>query len=179
MGKFQESVATLKREKLREYAKTHNEWVDPDSEKEFDDVIARMKDKRDRDYLAAISKKYPAKLIEKVIEFTRTLSPLELKSHKSFEDLCVSFIEENKDNPELVSVEDLELFLGKDGKVKKFISTPDDIPLGELEMDGEGNVVEKPSPPKPRPSGLSDEEVRKMSSGDLEKILPRQGTAWD
>jgi|GEM_PF-6144468 len=39
MGKFQNSVWLLKREQFREYAKQNHEWVDPDSEQQFDEAV--------------------------------------------------------------------------------------------------------------------------------------------
>jgi hypothetical protein len=140
---------------------------------QFDDAIKGLKGKRDQAYADAIMKKYPKDFVAKVFEWARVeLSPLELEKTKTFEDLSSAFIESN---PDSVSAEELGLFIDRKTGRPQQIPDAEDQPLGELEVDQYGNLLEKPPAPKMKVSPRVPEisEARRMTSDELGAILPK------
>ncbi len=171
MGKFQESVKALKRERFRELAKQQYSWPDQDTDTLFDNVIKAIDNKRSVDYVGKLKERYGEDLLSRVFEWARTnLSPLEMDKLKNFEEMASAYIEAN---PREVSMKDMELFIAKDGKIKKIVPSPEDTPIGEIDADEDGNVWEKPPAPKIKvqPKIPDIAEARRMTSDELAKII--------
>jgi hypothetical protein len=109
MGKFQNSVWLLKRKQFREYAKQNHEWVDPDSERQFDEAVNDLKRKRDFQYVDKIKERYGDEWLYKVIDWGRSnLSQLEMDSFKNFEEMSAEYVMQNKDS---LSADEIGKFL--------------------------------------------------------------------
>lgn len=130
---------------------------------------------RSEKYLTDIRKRYPEDFLRKVFEWARVeLSPLELDKEKSIENLAERFIDENRDNPDMVSSEEIAMFFDKKtGKQKPFVHDPDDDEVGELEPADKENLHEKPPAPriKKAPVYPDASEAKRMTSEEITKYL--------
>lgn len=74
------------------------------------------------------------------------LSQLEMDSFKNFEEMNAEYVMQNKDS---LSADEIGKFFDKkSGKLKAIMQGPDDYELGEIEIDDDGNVSEKPPTPR-------------------------------
>lgn len=178
-SKFNESVAKIKRERFRDLAVQHGAWPDSNSEALFDEAVNGLKRKRDHDYAGELFKKYDSQFAAKVVGWAQVeFSPLEIEKFKSFEELSAAFIDANKQNPDMVSSEEIAQFFDvKSGRIKKTLESPEERPLdlNNLEVDEQGNLYEKPPAPKVKvqPKTPDINEARRMTSSELAAILPK------
>jgi len=176
-SKFDDSVKRIKRERFRELSTQYGEWPGEDAERLFNESIGVLKSRRDAKYIEELQKRYSPEWIAKVFEYMRELSPMEINNHKTFEDLCVSFIEAHKENPDRVSVAEISQFFDASGNAKRIVEPPDErkLDLNNLELDEDGVLWEKPPAPKMKVQPKIPElhEARRMTSDELAAILPK------
>ena len=160
MGKFSDSTKSLKRQLVREYIAQYGQTPDEGQMRQFDDAIRTLQEKRESDYVRKIMRTYPRGFVEKVFDYMGRLSPLEMDG-LTFEDACGKFIEAHPDKVD--SHEISQFFDKKTGKFRKFTPSPDEIPLGEIGIDAEGRISEKPRTLQQKvPKNLQLEEARRM-----------------
>ena len=171
MGKFADSTKSLKRQLVREYIAQYGQTPDEGQMRQFDDAIRTLQEKRESDYVRKIMRTYPRGFVEKVFDYMGRLSPLEMDG-LTFEDACGKFIEAHPDKVD--SHEISQFFDKKTGKFRKFTPSPDEIPLGEIGIDAEGRISEKPRTLQQKVSKEPPtlEEAKRMSSKEIAQFLP-------
>ena len=171
MGKFADSTKSLKRQLVREYIAQYGQTPDEGQMRQFDDAIKDLQGKREQDYVKEIMRTYPRGFVEKVFDYMGRLSPLEMDG-LTFEDVCGKFIEAHPDKVD--SHEISQFFDKKTGKFRKFTPSPDEIPLGEIGIDAEGRISEKPRTLQQKVSKEPPtlEEARRMTSEEIAQFLP-------
>ena len=171
MSRFHQSVKQLQEKEFKQYAEKYGTEPDDGLKSQFNKIIDSVKEKRNKDYADEIFKRYPKELVDKVFTWAlRELSPLEMDKAIKFEDLCYQYLDANKDR---ISSQDIEMFFDAKGNPKKHIADPFDREIGELDLDPEGNVIEKHAArPVIKPQEITHEQAMKMTSEELGKILP-------
>lgn len=169
---FHQSVAKIKREESRKYAKDNAGWPSDEMSNNFDEVMGKIGNKRNDDYVSAINKRYPKSLLEKVMNWAGRLPPLE-RDRMTIEQGIVRFV---KENPSEVTEEELSVVFDSKGKLKEMIKAPDEDGLGELQQLGDGSWQEVPKTKiHITPRNLTEAQARNMTSAELDKIFKEHG----
>ena len=171
MSKFSQSVKQLQEKEFKKYQEKYGQEPDENLSQRFNQIIDKVTEKRSKDYLDSIQRRYPKELIDKVFAWAqREMSPLEMDGLRKFEDLCFTYFEANQDS---LSARDIKVFFDAKGKPKKYVDDPFDSEIGEVYLDEDGNVIETFLAPKVvKPQEITREQAMKMTSEELGKILP-------
>ena len=171
MSKFSQSVKQLQEKEFKKYQEKYGQEPDENLSQRFNQIIDKVTEKRSKDYLDSIQRRYPKELIDKVFAWAqREMSPLEMDGLRKFEDLCFTYLEANKDS---LSAREIKVFFDAKGQPKKYVDDPFDSEIGELDLDEDGNVTESfPIPKVVKPQEITREQAMKMTSEELGKILP-------
>ena len=171
MSKFHQSVKQLQEKEFKKYQEKYGQEPDENLSQRFNQIIDKVTEKRSKDYLDSIQRRYPKELIDKVFAWAqREMSPLEMDGLRKFEDLCFTYLEANKDS---LSAREIKVFFDAKGQPKKYVDDPFDSEIGELDLDEDGNVTESfPIPKVVKPQEITREQAMKMTSEELGKILP-------
>lgn len=170
MSRYHDSVKRLKEKEFRQFTEKYGSLPDADLQAKFDGIIDKVTEKRHGTYLEEIQRRYKKEWIEKVFAYAAKLSPLELSKLSTFEELAIEFIRKNQDS---VTTEEIASFFDSKGKAKPFLPDPTDKEIGEIDLDEEGNVIERHAAPKvDKQPEITYEQAKNMTSDELAKILP-------
>jgi hypothetical protein len=170
MSRYHDSVKRLKEKEFRQYAEKYGSLPDADLQAKFDGIIDKVTEKRHGTYLEEIQRRYKKEWIEKVMDYARKLSPLELSKLTTFEELAIEFIRNNQNS---VTTEEISSFFDSKGKGKPFLPDPTDKEIGEVDFDENGDVIERHAAPQvKKQSEITYEQAKHMTSDELAKILP-------